>query len=132
MNIKVKRLGGAFGAKIMRNGVVSCAVALAAYKLRKPVKMRMSLEKNMRVIGKRYPLYVQYDAGVNAKGVIQYLNAKLYSDFGVGGNEPVDSMLVDMFQNCYISDTWSFSTYVVNTETHANCWTRAPGTYVLL
>ncbi|KAJ8925554.1 hypothetical protein NQ315_009394 [Exocentrus adspersus] len=128
INVHVRRLGGGFGGKITRNAIVSTAAALAAYKLKKPVKMWMPLEKNMNVIGKRYPLYATYEVGVNAKGVIQYLKADLYSDFGVGGNEPIDSVLIDLFENCYDISRWAFSTYVVATDTHANCYTRAPGT----
>ncbi|CAH1997049.1 unnamed protein product [Acanthoscelides obtectus] len=37
-------------------------------------------------------------------------------------------MVVDSFQNVYVTDTWRFSTYQVSTDTHANTWTRAPGT----
>lgn len=130
--MNVRRLGGGFGAKIMRNTMVSTAAALAAHKLKKPVKMWMPLQKNMNVVGKRYPLYATYEAGVNDKGVIQYLKADLYSDFGVGGNEPIDSLLIDLFENCYDISRWSFSTYTVTTDTHANCYTRAPGKYVIV
>ncbi|XP_018569700.1 probable aldehyde oxidase gad-3 [Anoplophora glabripennis] len=128
INVHVRRLGGGFGAKIMRNTIVSTAAALAAHKLKKPVKMWMPLKKNMNVVGKRYPLYTNYEVGVNDQGVIQYLEADLYSDFGVGGNEPIDSLLIDLFENCYDTSRWSFSTYTVTTDTHANCYTRAPGT----
>ncbi|KAJ8949770.1 hypothetical protein NQ318_018999 [Aromia moschata] len=119
--------GGGFGAKISRNTLVSTAAALAAYKLRKPVKMWMPLEANMNVIGKRYPFYVEYDVGVNENGVIQYLEADLYSNYGVGGNENITSLTTDVFQNCYDIDTWTFSIYRVKTDMHANTWARAPG-----
>lgn len=125
----MRRLGGGFGAKILRNTMVSTAAALAAYKLKKPVKMWIPLKKNMTVIGKRYPFYATYEVGVNDKGVIQYLKADLYSDYGVGGNELVEILLRNMFENCYDISRWSFSTYLVNTDTHANCFTRAPGKY---
>nr|CAH7725832.1 unnamed protein product [Callosobruchus chinensis] len=128
INVRVRRLGGAFGAKISRFSVLSTAASLAAFKLRRPVKIWMPYITNMNVIGKRYPLLCRYEVAVNAQGVIQYLKADLYSDFGVGGNEPMDTLLVDSFQNTYLTDTWSFSTYQVNTDTHANTWARAPGT----
>ncbi|CAH0550925.1 unnamed protein product [Brassicogethes aeneus] len=128
VNMQVRRLGGAFGAKITRNTLPSVAAALAAYKLNQPVKMRLSLEKNMEIIGKRYPCYVKYEVGVNEKGVIQYLNADIYSDFGIGGNEAMFLFLLDCFQSGYLSDTWNVSLYQVHTDTHANCFARAPGT----
>ncbi|XP_050304460.1 xanthine dehydrogenase-like [Anthonomus grandis grandis] len=129
INVVVRRLGGAFGAKITRNAFVTTAAALAAYKLNKPVKMWMNLSDNMEIIGKRYPMYTKYEVGVNSAGAIQYLEASLYTDAGVGTNEPIDSLVVDQFKNCYITDTWSYDTYLVNTDNPSNCYTRAPGNF---
>ncbi|VEN35588.1 unnamed protein product [Callosobruchus maculatus] len=128
INVKVRRLGGGFGGKVSRPAMLSTAAALAAYKLRRPVKIWLPFITNMNVMGKRYPLLCKYEVAVNAQGVIQYLKADLYSDFGVGGNDTIDNILVDSFQNTYVTDTWSFSTYQVTTDTHANTWTRSPGT----
>ncbi|CAH1997051.1 unnamed protein product [Acanthoscelides obtectus] len=128
INVKVRRLGGSFGGKISRNSLISTAAAVAAFKLRRPVKIWLPFITNMNVIGKRYPQLTRYEVGVDAKGVMQYLKADIYSDFGVGGNDIIDPMVVDSFQNVYVTDTWRFSTYQVSTDTHANTWTRAPGT----
>lgn len=127
INILIRRLGGGFGGKIARNGLVTVAASLAAFKLNKPVKMWLTLQKNMTVIGKRFPLYVNYEVGTNDTGVIQYLDANLYSDFGIGGNETIEKEIIDIFPNIYNSDTWNYSTFTVSTDTHANCWTRGPG-----
>lgn len=79
------------------------------------------------MLGKRFPFYMIYEVGVNGKGVIQYLNTKLYSDYGAGGNEPFDWLFVPMFKNCYNYSTWNFSTYAVVTDMPPNAYTRAPG-----
>lgn len=81
----------------------------------------------MRIMSKRYPLFSSYEVGVNATGVIQYLKADLYSDFGVGNNEEIDNHIISAFESCYDYSTWNFSTYTVNTDTTANGWMRAPG-----
>lgn len=125
-------MGGAFGGKIVRSVFVSNGAALAAYKLKRPVKMRLPLIKNMKLIGKRYPLLVQYEAGVDKKGIIQYMDAKLYSDYGVGGNEPMEKMLFEGFLNGYIVDTWKVSSFMVKTDTPANTFARAPGKICLI
>ncbi|CAG9761736.1 unnamed protein product [Ceutorhynchus assimilis] len=124
----VRRLGGAFGAKQSKSCFPAGAAALAAFKLNRPVKMWMNFHDNMDIIGKRYPLYNEYEVGVNASGVIQYLTSNLYSDYGIGGNEPMYPLLVNQFQNCYVVDTWTFDTYTVVTDNAAQCYTRAPGT----
>ncbi|XP_066250858.1 xanthine dehydrogenase/oxidase-like [Euwallacea similis] len=129
INIFVRRLGGAFGAKISRNLFVTSSVALAAYKLRKPVSMWMSFNDNMDIIGKRYYLYADYEVDVNSVGLIQYLKVDLYSDFGIGGNDPIDHLLVHQFPNGYIKDYFTFNTYTVKTDNCAHCYTRAPGSF---
>lgn len=55
------------------------------------------------------------------------LQAKIYTNYGIGGNEQVDSYIVDQFKNCYITDTWSYDTYTVQTDIYAHCYARAPG-----
>lgn len=123
----VRRLGGAFGGKLVRNGIVGAATALAAFKTNRPTKLRLDLERNMNMIGKRNPLYVEYEVGVNNQGVIQYLDAELYSDVGVGGNEPLDPFIRDTFTSGYDTDTWNYTTHIVKTDTTPPCWTRSPG-----
>lgn len=114
---------------MFRNLHISSAAALAAYKLRKPVKMIMTLEQNMKIIGKRYPCYMEYEVGVNDNGVFQYMESNIYSDQGRGGNEPSDYMFLPVFENCYDYSTWNFSTNSVRTDTPANAYTRAPGKF---
>lgn len=72
-------------------------------------------------------LYVDYEVGVNEKGVFQYMNSNLYTDFGKGGNEPVDPFLIPLFENCYDSSTWNFTTNTVITDTPPNAYARGPG-----
>lgn len=57
----MKRCGGGYGAKLGRSALIACACALAANKLKVPVKMVMSLETNMESIGKRFPMYGKYE-----------------------------------------------------------------------
>ncbi|KAF7271078.1 hypothetical protein GWI33_016038 [Rhynchophorus ferrugineus] len=123
----VRRLGGGFGAKLSRNAYVTAAAALASYKLNQPVRMWMEFEDNMDIIGKRFPCLCRYKVGVNNSGKIQYLDASIYTDFGTGGNEPVDSLLISQFESCYNVDTWSFDTYTVITDNYPYAYMRAPG-----
>ncbi|KAF2887301.1 hypothetical protein ILUMI_18872 [Ignelater luminosus] len=129
INVTVRRLGGAYGGKISRNALVSSAAALAAYKLKKPVKLSMPLVTNMNVIGKRNPFSMDYEAGVNDKGVIQYLDASLYSDTGSeGGNENVAPFIIHFLRNCYNQDPWDVTIYSTRSDCHNGTWCRAPAT----
>ncbi len=51
----MRRLGGAYGAKISRPNHVAAACVLAADKLDRPVRIVMDLKSNMAMMGKRLP-----------------------------------------------------------------------------
>lgn len=112
--------------------MISSATALAAFKLNKPVKMVMSLQDNMKVIGKRFPCSADYEVGVNDEGVIQYLDLTFYSDFGRGGSENICKYVLEMITSIYMNDTWQVSSNSVRTDTPAGTWTRAPGKFTTL
>ncbi|KAK9891890.1 hypothetical protein WA026_017376 [Henosepilachna vigintioctopunctata] len=102
VHVNVRRCGGAFGGKLSRCNLVSCATALAAWLLRKPVKLFMTLKENMEIIGKRFPFSADYEVKVNNGGVIQQLTSQIFSDHGVGGNEKFSYILIfDMFKSNY-------------------------------
>lgn len=121
-------MGGAFGAKISRNALISSAAALAAFKLKRPVKIWLPFETNMDIIGKRYPMLWDYEMGVDDSGTIQYLDIIFYSDYGMGGNEPNIPYVLDSILGAYKTDFWHVKAFSVNTNNPASCYIRAPGT----
>ncbi|CAG9767287.1 unnamed protein product [Ceutorhynchus assimilis] len=128
INISVKRLGGAFGGKIMRNGQIAAATALACHLLKKPVKMWLPFETNISAIGKRYPVSSKYKAHVDSNGIIQSLDNQIYYDHGNGNNEQIVFFMREVYMETYDSSTWRTDTGIVFTDTPASCYTRAPGT----
>ena len=60
INVSVKRLGGGFGAKVVLAMHIATASAVAANKIKKPVRLWMNLEDNMRMMGKRNPFLIDY------------------------------------------------------------------------
>lgn len=125
----MRRLGGSYGAKLTRNSIVSCAAILAAYKLKKPIKMLMPLQANVKVIGKRFPSSCDYEVGVNDNGVIQYLRNVFYLDYGInGGNDSPMTHVLDLLTANYVSDTYYLSANATRSDTPAGTWCRAPGT----
>ena len=53
VHASARRLGGAYGGKINRANISGCLAALAAHKLNAPVKLKLSLSDNMKIMGKR-------------------------------------------------------------------------------
>lgn len=54
VSVNIKRLGGAYGGKTTRSPFVASPVALAAWKLNRPVKITMPRDIDMSMIGKRH------------------------------------------------------------------------------
>ncbi|CAH0562395.1 unnamed protein product [Brassicogethes aeneus] len=127
INVVVKRLGGGFGGKIIRNSQISTAAALCAFKLQKPVKMWLPLKTNFRIIGKRHPLSCDYEAAVDDDGIIQYINNLIYFDHGVGKNCKDVFLFLDSYLGCYNTTSWFTNTFLTHTDMHPSCYIRAPG-----
>ncbi len=53
-------MGGAYGGKIELPTAVAAATAVAATALKRPVRLWMPLEHNMRMFGKRNPYVFDY------------------------------------------------------------------------
>ena len=60
MNVTTRRLGGGFGGKVTKAKMVAAACAVAANKLRRPVRIVQDLETNMEMMGKRSEYFFTY------------------------------------------------------------------------
>ncbi|XP_041981245.1 xanthine dehydrogenase/oxidase-like [Aricia agestis] len=128
IDVSVRRLGGAYGIKISRNTQQAVACNLVVYKLNRPCRFIQSLRTNMRAVGKRLPCSVDFEAGVNKEGVIQFINFVLYSDNGYIYNENLSDLGKDVYYNCYDQAPWNYTCFNTLTDTASNTWCRAPGT----
>ena len=61
IDISVRRIGGGFGIKGTKVNLTACAAAVAAAKLRRPVRIYLDLEAQMTLLGWREPYYATYD-----------------------------------------------------------------------
>lgn len=71
INMKVRRLGGAYGAKLSRSSHAATVCALASHLLQRPVRIVLNLETNMAWQGKRFPCYTEYEVRTNKRYVIE-------------------------------------------------------------
>ncbi|XP_042860846.1 xanthine dehydrogenase/oxidase-like [Penaeus japonicus] len=128
INVTVKRLGGAFGAKIDQCNIVTTAAAVAAQKVRKPVRVALDLDANMTIIGWREPYLCTYKVGVDDAGVLQAIQATLTCDSGYVAVDSSSSGAVMVMPSCYSCPNWEVTPQVVLTNTACNTWCRTPGT----
>lgn len=80
-------LGGGFGGKLEIS--IEAVAAVAAYHLRRPVKITLSREENLHNGVKRHPYEMDYRVAADSEGRLLAVDAKLVSDAGpYTGNSP--------------------------------------------
>ncbi|KAG0560330.1 hypothetical protein KC19_10G172500 [Ceratodon purpureus] len=82
VRIITRRLGGGFGGKATRNIQISTAVALAAYKLRRPVRISLDRNTDMQMVGGRNPTETSYRVSFTKSGKITALKADILLESG--------------------------------------------------
>jgi xanthine dehydrogenase large subunit len=83
VTVEVRRMGGAFGGKESQATIIAGIAALLAWQARKPVKLRLPRDDDMRATGKRHPFLFRYDVGFDGEGRILALDLILAAN---GGN----------------------------------------------
>jgi xanthine dehydrogenase/oxidase len=82
INMRVRRMGGAYGGKESRSTPFACMVALAAQKLKRPVRIMLNRDEDISISGQRHPFQCRWKVGVNGDGRIQCLEADVYNNAG--------------------------------------------------
>lgn len=82
VNMRVRRLGGAYGGKESRSTPFTCYVALAAKKERRPVRMMLTRDDDMATTGQRHPMKCKWRVGTDKEGRIVCLDADVYNNAG--------------------------------------------------
>jgi len=84
IRIRATPLGGSFGSKI--DGTVEPLLALAAYCSKRPVKLTLTREESLKRSPKRHPYVMDYRVGLDKKGNLLAVDARLLSDTGAYTN----------------------------------------------
>jgi xanthine dehydrogenase large subunit len=79
---QVKRMGGGFGGKESQSAPFAAMAALAAQKLKRPVRICLTKDDDMIMTGKRNPFENEYKVGFDKQGRILSLDINLFSDAG--------------------------------------------------
>ncbi|XP_058124743.1 uncharacterized protein LOC131289060 [Anopheles ziemanni] len=128
LNFTVRRLGGAYGAKLTRASQIACACALAAHLTKRPVRVVLNIESNMATVGKRSGCIGNYDVDVDEKGTVLKLTNHFMQDFGSSRNDNLLDFTTEAFKLAYNSSAWKIKGDFVLTDAPSTTWTRAPGT----
>jgi CO/xanthine dehydrogenase Mo-binding subunit len=87
LNLPIERVriiqpttGGAFGGRL--DITIQCFLALAAFHLKRPVKMVYTREEVFQVISKRHPLKIHYRSGARKDGRLTAVEVEILGDTG--------------------------------------------------
>jgi xanthine dehydrogenase/oxidase len=83
INVKCKRMGGAFGGKETRSVPFALMAALAARLTGRAISLVLDRDVDMSITGQRHSYLVDYKAGVCSKsGKLKFLDVELYNNAG--------------------------------------------------
>uniref|UniRef100_A0ACD5TTY2 Uncharacterized protein n=1 Tax=Avena sativa TaxID=4498 RepID=A0ACD5TTY2_AVESA len=129
-NVRVitRRVGGGFGGKAQKGCPVACACALAAFKLRRPVRMYLDRKTDMIMAGGRHPMKVEYSVGFKSDGTLTALHMDLRIDAGISPD--VSPMLPLFIMGALKKYNWgalSFDLKLCKTNVSSRSAMRGPG-----
>ena len=129
VEVRVRRMGGAFGGKESQATIYGALAALGAGHTGRPVKLRLDRHADMLATGKRHDFQVFWSAGFDATGRIQALEMDLLSRAGpVADLSPaVMTRALVSVDNCYALDHVTLRGYCCRTNTVSNTAFRGFG-----
>ncbi|RKK81829.1 Xanthine dehydrogenase [Fusarium oxysporum] len=129
VNMRVRRMGGAYGGKESRTTALSMYLALAAQKTSRPVRMMLNRDEDITFSGQRHPFQSKWKVGVDEKGKVQVLDIDIYNN--AGASLDMSGAVMDRacthVDNCYhIPNAW-IRGHVCKTNTVSNTAFRGFG-----
>ncbi|XP_072835144.2 aldehyde oxidase 1 isoform X1 [Pogona vitticeps] len=121
----VKRVGGAFGGKIMKASILACITAVAANKTGRAVRCVLDRGTDMLTTGGRHPFIGKYKIGFTNSGRILAVDMDAYINAGC---TPDDSLLVTEILLLKMDNAYK----IPNIRAHARaCRTNMPSNTAL-
>lgn len=126
---RVKRLGGGFGGKETRSIQLSSICAVAANKVRRPVRCMLNRDEDILTSGQRHPFLAHWKVGVNRDGKLQALDADVFCNGGWSQDlsGAVCDRALSHIDNCYLIPNVHVRGRVAKTNTVSNTAFRGFG-----
>ena len=129
VRVECRRMGGGFGGKETQAGHMAVWAAIAANKLRRPVKLRMDRDDDFMVTGKRHPFWYEYSVGFDDDGLLQGLQLVMAANCGFSADlsGPVADRAVFHTDNAYFLADVDIASYRCKTNTQSHTAFRGFG-----
>ncbi|MES2153460.1 MAG: xanthine dehydrogenase molybdopterin binding subunit [Pseudomonadota bacterium] len=127
--VECRRMGGGFGGKESQSALWAAASAIAAARLKRPVKLRADRDDDMLVTGKRHCFYYEYEVGFDDDGKIVAARVDMVSRAGFSADlsGPVATRAVCHFDNTYYLSDVDIRAACGKTNTQSNTAFRGFG-----
>jgi xanthine dehydrogenase large subunit len=129
VQVECRRMGGGFGGKESQSGLFACVAAVAAVRLRRPVKLRVDRDDDFFITGRRHCFHYDAQIGFDDAGRILGAEATLISRGGHSADlsGPVMTRALCHFDNAYWLPAVSLHGYSGKTNTQSNTAFRGFG-----
>ena len=129
VRVECRRMGGGFGGKETQAGHMAVWAAIAAHKLKRPVKLRMDRDDDFMVTGKRHPFAYEYTVGFDDTGLLCGLKLVLMTNCGFSADlsGPVSDRAVFHCDNAYYLADVDIASYRCKTNTQSHTAFRGFG-----
>jgi len=129
VRVESRRMGGGFGGKETQAGHLAVWSAIAANKLKCPVKLRLDRDDDFMVTGKRHPFAYEYDVGFDDRGLITGLELTMMANCGFSADlsGPVADRAIFHVDNAYYLQDVSIASYRLKTNTQSHTAFRGFG-----
>jgi xanthine dehydrogenase large subunit len=122
VRVECRRLGGGFGGKETQAGHLAVWAAVAAVKVKRPVKLRLDRDDDFLITGKRHPFSYQYTVGFDDTGRLCGLKLMMAAHCGFSADlsGPVADRAIFHADNAYYLQDVAITSYRVklNTQSH--------------
>jgi xanthine dehydrogenase large subunit len=122
VRVECRRLGGGFGGKETQAGHLAVWAAVAAVKVKRPVKLRLDRDDDFLITGKRHPFSYNYTAGFDDTGRLCGLKLMMAAHCGFSADlsGPVADRAIFHADNAYYLQEVAITSYRVklNTQSH--------------
>lgn len=129
VTVQVEQIGGGFGGRQHRAGIVGAQAAVAARKLNRPIRLLFDRATDMLMVGKRHPYRGDYHVAFSLDGVIEAMRLDLKSDAGDTYDCSFAVMDLSLLQSdsCYAVKTLQANGAVYRTNKSSNTAFRTFG-----
>jgi xanthine dehydrogenase large subunit len=129
VQVECRRMGGGFGGKESQSAPFACIAAVAAARLKRPVKLRLDRDDDFLITGRRHCFWYEYEVGYDDEGRVLGAEVTMVSRAGHSADlsGPVMTRALCHFDNAYWLPDVAMHGYSGKTNTQSNTAFRGFG-----